>query len=167
MKNTGIVVVTTRADDEAASIQVLLPNGRQLNVNIDYDGDEFSAMLFAGDRQLGGYHGKTRFLPKSSVIPAEVHSDDHKYEVQFDALKWFEQAEDAEILALAKCDWGGDYPADDVARFFTGRKYKDKGIVQLMDYCTRTPEMGFECHVEEKPARSWLTANRPGIRLPG
>lgn len=46
----------------------------------------------------------------SFKIKAEVHTDDHIYEVNFDAEPWFAQASDKEILEVAECGWGGDYP---------------------------------------------------------
>ena len=38
------------------------------------------------------------------MIRAETHPDDHAREIEFDATKWFEQASDEEILALARTD---------------------------------------------------------------
>jgi len=94
------------------------------------------------------------------MIPAEIHSDDRQAETQFDALPWFEQATDEQILALAKCDWGGDYPADDVASFVT-----DPEVGKVFDYLSREPHMGsakvgFECHVNDEAALSWIKQNR-------
>jgi len=51
------------------------------------------------------------------VIKATVHDDEWRYDVKFDALPWFQQASDEDILNLAKVDWGGDYEADGVAEF--------------------------------------------------
>ena len=36
------------------------------------------------------------------TIPAEVHTDDHVFQVKFDAVEWFNQASDGEIHELAK-----------------------------------------------------------------
>ena len=93
------------------------------------------------------------------TIPAEVHSDDFVYETSFDALPWFEQASDDEIVELAECEWGGDYPADDVARHFED---SDTDVAAVFNYAART-DNGFECHVEEEPAIKWLKANKPEL----
>ena len=94
------------------------------------------------------------------MIKAEVHSDDFIFKEEFDATKWFEQASEKEILDLAKCDWGGDYPADNVAR--ESVDWFD-GIANVLDYCTRKTDMGFECHVDGDEALTWLRNNRPLI----
>ena len=64
-------------------------------------------------------------------------------EVRFygQAAPWFEQAPDEAILDLAKCGWGGDYPADAVAEFFEG---KVPDITAMFKY----KQHGFECYQE-------------------
>lgn len=94
------------------------------------------------------------------TIRAEVHSDDRVIEAQFNALPWFEQASDEEIKALAKCDWGGDYPADEVAQHMADL---DPNVRKVFDYVALRVSEGFECHVNEDDARAWLTAYRPGL----
>lgn len=93
------------------------------------------------------------------MIKAEVHSDDYKATADFDATRWFEQASDEEILELAACDWGGDYPADDVARWFED---EDSEVERVFDYVD-TAGLGFECHVEVADAMDWVKANRPEL----
>lgn len=103
----------------------------------------------------------------STTIPAEVHSDDYAAEARFDATPWFEQASDQEILDLAGCEWGGDYPADAVARFFEQR---DSGVDRVFTYLSFQPPMsytsdavGFECHVDALAALDWLRVHRPSV----
>src|SRR5437879_738008 len=67
-------------------------------------------------------------------IEAEVHSDDGVHEVTFDAALWFAQATDDEIRDLAKCGWGGDYPADAVALFFEDSDPGDGAVAELFAY---------------------------------
>jgi hypothetical protein len=50
-------------------------------------------------------------------IHAECHSDDGLRTANFNAVRWFERASDAEIKELAQEDWGEDYAADRVAMF--------------------------------------------------
>ena len=94
------------------------------------------------------------------IIKAEVHSDDYDQEVDFDAAAWFEQASDKEITDLAECGWGGDYPADYVAKWFEDT---NPDIAEVFEHCRHTHEMGFECHVEAEDVYEWLEANRPGL----
>ncbi len=110
--------------------------------------------------------GKTTEAESGPAIPAECHSDDGRYEAVFDARPWFEQASDAEILALADVGWGGDYAADAVARFLEDQ---DADLDRVFDYLSRGPTLangnpvGFECHVEPEPALRWLREHRPPL----
>lgn len=100
------------------------------------------------------------------TIKAECHSDDRIYEVKFDAIKWFKQADPKDIYALAACDWGGDYPADEVASFMAEHS---EDIGAMFDYIAKVAgtrrACGFECHVESEDAMKWLTKNRPDVAL--
>lgn len=102
------------------------------------------------------------------TIRAEVHTDNLAIEVEFDATAWFKQATDAQILALAECEFGGDYPADEVARFYDDSPLdQDKRIELLFDYLALKmggEPCGFECHVNEEDALAWLLDNRPKLR---
>lgn len=94
-------------------------------------------------------------------IKAECHSDDRVFEVSFDAVPWFDRASDEEILALAACGWGGDYPADQVAIFFDET---NKDIKEMMGYINRITSTrkacGYECHVDQKSAIAWIRQTR-------
>ena len=88
------------------------------------------------------------------MISAEIHSDDFRFKVDFDATPWFEQATSEQIIALIKCDWRGDYAADDVATFFEDVNSK---IANLLDYCRRGEgDFGFEVSVNGEEALNWL-----------
>lgn len=97
---------------------------------------------------------KKKRVQSKPPVKAEVHSDDYRVEIEFDAASWFAQATNDEILALAAIDWGGDYAADNVARFFS-----DTTTKKLFDYSG----LGFECHVNEKTAMKWLKLHRPNL----
>jgi hypothetical protein len=98
------------------------------------------------------------------MIRAETHSDDRRIEIAFDATAWFEQATDAEIVALADAGWGGDYEADAVAEHF--EQTATKGLFDYLAIAQPMPNgdtVGFECHVEEDQALAWLKAVRPSL----
>ena len=105
------------------------------------------------------------------AITAETHSDDYRVEVPFDAEPWFAQASDAEIVALAACGWGGDYPADAVAQWMSD---VDPEVAALFDYLESvnahrdpgTDPCGFECYVNDDAARVWLQTKRPALYAP-
>jgi hypothetical protein len=100
-------------------------------------------------------------LVRFPVIRAEVHTDDFAFTAKFDALPFFELATPEQILDLAKCEWGGDYPADDVARFFIDKPgYED--VTQVFAYASKV-KSGFECHVYEPEALHWLYVHRPDV----
>jgi len=62
-------------------------------------------------------------------IQAECHSDDQVVKVSFYADPWFRQSPDQDIFELAKCGWGGDYPADRVALWMAGQNTEIHGDV--------------------------------------
>ena len=97
-------------------------------------------------------------------IEAEVHDDDHRMSVNFDAGAWFSQASDQEIIDLHETEWRGDEAADVVALFFED---KNEEIGALMVFCRSTQgthhPVGFECSVNEDDAMDWLKHNRPGL----
>jgi hypothetical protein len=96
------------------------------------------------------------------TITAEAHTDDHAVAICFDAEDWFIQAEDSDILRLAECEWGGDYPADAVADY-----YAETALDKLFTYISFRqqysikPTVGFECHVSASDAIAWVKLNRP------
>jgi len=96
---------------------------------------------------------------EQEMIRANVHTDDRHYDVNFDATAWFEQASDQEIVELADCGWGEDYPADAVAEFMADQNQE---IERLFEYVSHGKDpIGFECSVNERDARAWLKEHRP------
>ena len=89
------------------------------------------------------------------VIPSTCRTDDGKYNVQFDALAWFQQASPEEIVLLSECNFGGDYPTDEVAKFFSG----EYPLKELFEH-DQLVKCGFECHISKKAALKWLKVNR-------
>lgn len=95
------------------------------------------------------------------TIPAEVHTDDHSIKIEFDAVTWFEQASDKEIVDLANCNWRGDYPADAVAQDSMAWR---KDIDRVFNHFNPDKNLGgFECSVNEEKAVGWLQENKPEI----
>jgi hypothetical protein len=104
------------------------------------------------------------------MISAEAHSDDFNVERSFDATPWFEQASGKKILDLAKCGFGGDYPADNVAEFMSYYldNRGDGDLKELFTYLgiiandpVKKDCHGFECHVDPEEARAWIKEHRP------
>ena len=132
---------------------------------------EFQKNLTTGDiMRLEGKEGKGRTMlvyptaPKTSsptvTIPADAHSDDHAVYIKFDALAWFREVSAENILKLAKCGWGGDYPADAVVTYM--QDY-DENVKRLFSYLEINRKVGYECHVNEESAMAWLADNRPEV----
>jgi hypothetical protein len=92
------------------------------------------------------------------MIRAFCYTDDRRYEVDFDATPWFEQATNLAIVALAAQDFGGDYTADDVA-IWTSQT--NEALAELLDYANNPRfSQGFECHVDEALATLWVEQHR-------
>lgn len=101
------------------------------------------------------------------TIRSEVHTDDYAVEAKFDAEPYFEAASDEDLLELARCDWGGDYPADAVAQFMAEKVERvERVFVYLSFNPTNYGEpVGFECHVDSEDATRWIAENRPALAL--
>jgi len=102
------------------------------------------------------------------MIKAECHSDDRNVEVSFDAVPWFKVASKEDIMELATCGWGGDYPADDVAIFMSD--HEQPHIADMFKYLeiihgdpSKKDAQGFECHVDRDDALVWLKTNRSDV----
>ncbi len=99
------------------------------------------------------------------VIPSEIHTDDHVVQVQFDALPFFQKADDGQIAELASIDWRGDYAADRVALEIAG---SEASVAHLFEYLrvlnennTGNDMVGFEVSIDGPGALAWLQENRP------
>lgn len=102
-------------------------------------------------------------MEKKLTVPAECYSDDHACEVTFDAAPWLKKATVKEIVDLAECGWGGDYPADQVAIDMAGKVKAIKDMFKYMEVRSNVKTVGFECNVREDEALAWLNVNRPRV----
>ncbi|MCY2926300.1 MAG: hypothetical protein NT031_12830 [Planctomycetota bacterium] len=98
------------------------------------------------------------------MMQAKAWSDDHKIEVEFDATRWFTRATDRQILQLAQCDWGMDYPADEVVQEAADW---DRNARKLFAYLELINEkettVGSDCQVIQEQAMAWVLHNRPWL----
>jgi hypothetical protein len=105
-------------------------------------------------------------VKENFMIKSEAHSDDYAVTVIFDATNWFESAADQDIINLIECDFGGDYAADDVVRFFIE---KNTEVTDFFSYFENNPVMlngdtvGFECHVNVDDAKNWIRSTKPHL----
>lgn len=100
------------------------------------------------------------------LVRAEAHSDDYKFQVEFDAYPWFKQASDEELVELAGEDFGQSLPADRVAQFMEGKVPELKKMFAYLrsDKAKRRPErIGFEVIVNSNDAEAWVRQNRPHL----
>ena len=98
-------------------------------------------------------------------VRAECHSDDRIYSAEFNAARWFEQADDSEVLALAHEDWGDGYAADEVGMFMADSV---ADVQKMFDYLehyngTRKEQIGWVCTVDKADVLQWLKAHRPQV----
>lgn len=129
------------------------------------DGILRSLSLVADDYGEGG--GEEVACGTGLAVEAECHTDDHVYEVKFNAAPFLTAATDDVIRQLAACGWGGDYPADDVVLHCADA---DTDLGMLFDYLSRVARtsfskdaVGFECHLDVESVRAWLRENRPAL----
>jgi hypothetical protein len=98
------------------------------------------------------------------TITARTYSDDRIVDIRFDAEWWFGNVGDQEIIDLAECGWGGDYPADAVAISMADH---DTAVAEMFAHIERVSSpgkpVGFECHVDATEALTWLDDNKPEL----
>lgn len=100
----------------------------------------------------------------TTKVPAECHSDNHVVQANFDAAPWLKRAPAKNIIALCKCGWGGDYPADQVAIDMARRIPRIKFMFEyVFAQQSAGEDVGYECHIQGDEARKWLKVNRPRI----
>lgn len=106
----------------------------------------------------------TQIVAAGVAVKAEAHSDDHVFEIKFDATKWFEQASDDQIRELAQFDWGGCYAADEIAQFC---KDRNETLVDMFGYLARIAgtrkACGFECTIDHASVEELLKKIRPHL----
>jgi hypothetical protein len=99
-------------------------------------------------------------------VSAVTYSDDRVFQAEFDAARALAACDDACLQALADCGWGGDYAADDIAR--DAGAY-DAQVKRVFDYLDLRPTaangdtIGFECRLNERDVKAWITAERPHL----
>jgi len=104
------------------------------------------------------------------TVSAEVHTDNHRREVEFDATPWFIQAADEEILALAAIGWKNDAEADEVAEYVEQLRH-DVDVNGLFSYLEQAnndssmldDNIGFEVSVDRASALSYCRAFRYAV----
>ncbi|MDO8416547.1 MAG: glyoxalase superfamily protein [Agitococcus sp.] len=100
-------------------------------------------------------------------IPAVVRTDDDHARANFNAIPWFIQASDAEILALQKEQWLCCQEADAVALYMEGGRTNDD-VNQVFDYLALSNQtehssddlQGFEVYMEDGPVLRYCRAHR-------
>ena len=102
------------------------------------------------------------------MISAIADTDDFAIILEFDATSFFEQASDEDLIALAECDWGHDYPADEVAHFMEASGDEQFGkfftYINIKNEFRGDSDMtGFEVKVNRGEAIDWLTTFRPTV----
>jgi hypothetical protein len=97
------------------------------------------------------------------MIKARCYSDDRAIEVCFDATPWFEQSLSDYINELRDCGWGGDYPADAVALYFSESNADVHDMFRYIEIRNKIEPMGFECHIDAEDAEIWM--KEKGIEL--
>lgn len=93
-------------------------------------------------------------------IKARIYSDDHRLEKTFNAIEWFEQASEKQIIALAECNFGGDYPADAVGIFMAAKSKDVEDVFTYIKILVGSKDApGFEVHVDVNDGLAWIEEN--------
>jgi hypothetical protein len=101
------------------------------------------------------------------VIRATCHTVDDALTVEFDATPWFQEADPASIVQVARQRWSSPRIADVLEQ-----RPGYEGLHELIDYATNRlglesledPTFAtFECTVNGPEAMVWLDENRPDV----
>ncbi|MBA4071400.1 MAG: hypothetical protein C0497_06105 [Gemmatimonas sp.] len=84
---------------------------------------------------------------------------DHLSGADFNAVPWFAQASDDEILALSRGRWRNSSDSDAVAVFMATQ---DQRVAAVLDYA-RVVDAGTVCEINAGEALAWLAIHRPTI----
>jgi len=96
-------------------------------------------------------------------VKAHFWTDDHRFEVDFDAQAYFAQAPVDNLLAIAEVGFRGDYCTDWVAEFMQGRNAEiDEGFeyISALQKANLRDPVGFECRVDSEDFYRWMDVHR-------
>lgn len=117
-------------------------------------------------KPFDGRLGRAATEDKPAVIPSDEPVKAKAWEdklgvnaaVKFDASTWFDQASDADIVALADDEWAMSDLADSVALFCAD------GDPKLKEMLADLPKDGsFSCEVDREQAMAWVQKFRPEL----
>jgi hypothetical protein len=97
-----------------------------------------------------------------ATIPARAQSADGVFEAHFDALPYFVNAEDQELMELFK----GDFTGLSAAELAYSFRDSNADLARIFEHVERAHDgisLGFVCVVERAPALDWITKNRPKL----
>lgn len=115
--------------------------------------------------RLAEEKARTTAVKPQSQIRADCHSDDRVYSAAFNALPWFEQADERYILKLAREDWCDGYAADDVGIFMADLVPDVQKMFDYLEHYNRLDKehIGWTCAVNKGDALAWLKSHRPQL----
>ena len=98
------------------------------------------------------------------TIPARIYSNDCAHYKEFDASSWFAVASTENILRLSENSWGGEYVADELAKYVMDQ---DDDVATVLQYVMFQRhgglQAGFKCEVDAVSALEWLAFVRPNV----
>ncbi|QDU29536.1 hypothetical protein ETAA8_46500 [Anatilimnocola aggregata] len=94
-----------------------------------------------------------------SYIPGQARCVDGVFSAHFNAVSWFPQATDAEIVALIEAGFKGE-PVKAVARFLAA-----ENPAREIEFVLRRAADGFEYEIDMDPLTSmaWIRRERPHL----
>lgn len=102
------------------------------------------------------------------AVKAKFWTDDHVFEVEFDATAYLATASDADLTAIMQVGFCGDDCTDAVALYFSDKGLNEELVdaftyLGAMQKAKRRDQIGFECEVDREDYLRWMSAHR---RLP-
>jgi len=148
----------SKLQTDIESLLLLANESDQDSINKTSADERLKSITELAQSMLAKIHAYQNNPSTPFIIEAEAHSDDFHIEVKFDAVEYFQQADDSTLLGLIECGFGGDYPSDYVVEYFKGKIEK---IDRLFAYTGN--DCGFECFINSKDAIRWIVANKAHV----
>ena len=99
--------------------------------------------------------------PQGPRVRARFWTDDHRFEVDFDATPYFEKSSADTLLSIAEVGFSGDYSTDNVAEYIADHKLCEEledgfDYLHALQKASLRDPVGFECRVNSDDFYRWM-----------
>lgn len=105
-----------------------------------------------------------KVVPQGPRVRASFWTDDHRFDVDFDATPYFEKSSADTLLSIAEVGFSGDYNTDNVAEYIADHKLCEEledgfDYLHALQKANLRDPVGFECRVNSEDFYRWMDVN--------